>query len=126
MSEGLFASYWEGAKRGVLLFQKCDACGSVRHYPRLLCSNCYSSESSFVEGGSTGRVHSWTAAHHAFGTDLPAELPYVMVIVDFPAGPRVLGVLEGTSPRIGLPVRVRFRDRGPCGTPVPFFEADGV
>lgn len=122
MSDDVSLLYWEGAASGRLVFQRCDRCGTVRHYPRVLCSNCYSFESSPVDGGSTGTVHSWTVAHHAFSADLPAELPYTVVTVDVPAGVRVLGILEGTDePRIGLPVRLRFERRGSEDTPIVIF-----
>lgn len=122
MSEEVASAYWEGAAAGRLVLQRCDGCGTVRHYPRVLCSNCYSFESSPVDGGDTGLVHSWTVAHHAFAADLPAELPYTVLTVDLPSGVRVLGLLEGCAePRIGMPVRLRFEQRGSPGSPIPIF-----
>ena len=35
--------YWEAAAQGRLVLQCCSACGTVRHYPRVLCDVCYSS-----------------------------------------------------------------------------------
>ena len=34
--------YWEAAAQGQLVLQQCSACGTVRHYPRLLCTQCFS------------------------------------------------------------------------------------
>lgn len=125
MSDKVSSAYWDGAASGRLVLQRCDRCGTVRHYPRVLCSNCYSFDSSPVDGGTGGVVHSWTVAHHAFAADLPAEPPYTLVTVDLPAGVRILGLLEGsTPPRIGLPVRLRFERRASQGAPLPIFSPD--
>jgi uncharacterized OB-fold protein len=79
----------------------------------VLCSNCYSFDSSPVDGGTGGVVHSWTVAHHAFAADLPAEPPYTLVTVDLPAGVnsglrRAADILEGL-PEIEV-VRLGQRD----------------
>jgi len=122
MSADVSAPYWEGAASGRLVLQQCERCGTIRHYPRALCSSCYSFDSSPMDGGSTGMVHSWTVAHHAFSSDLPAELPYTLVTVDIAVGVRVLGLFEGTEePEIGLSVRLHFEPRGSVGTPIPIF-----
>lgn len=125
MSDDLTADYWAGAESGRLVLQQCDRCGTVRHYPRALCPNCYSFDASPVDGGDSGTVHSWTVTYQAFGPDLPAEPPYVLVTVDMPVGVRVLGLLEGDAdPALGMPVRLRFERRGPDGAVVPVFAID--
>ena len=45
----LSAPYWEGLKRGVLMIQSCGDCGTLRHYPRVLCGECYSLAVTWVE-----------------------------------------------------------------------------
>lgn len=125
MSEDQVSAYREGAESGRLVLQRCDRCGTVRHYPRVLCANCYSFDSSPVDGGDTGTVHSWTVTHQAFGPDLPAAPPYVLVTADMPAGVRVLGLLDGErQPSLGATVRLRFERRGPAATVVPVFELE--
>ncbi|MGI4955268.1 MAG: Zn-ribbon domain-containing OB-fold protein [Janthinobacterium lividum] len=119
-------AYWEGAAEGRLRLQRCAACGTVRHYPQLVCSHCYALEVEAFDAGGTGRVHSWTVAHHAFHPAFKGELPYTLVTVDLPEGPRSLGRLDPASAgalRIGLPVRVSF-PRDAAGTPLPVWTAD--
>lgn len=124
MSEA--SDYWAAAESGQLVLQQCDRCGTVRHYPRVLCSNCYSFDASPVDGGDTGTIYSWTVTHQSFGPDLPVEPPYVLVTAEMVAGVRVIGLLEGeTELSLGLPVRLRFERRGPNHTVVPVFVADG-
>jgi uncharacterized protein len=103
------APYWDGAASGKLMLQRCTACATVRHYPRLYCSQCYSSDVAWIEASKRGTVHSWTVTHHAFHPAFADELPYTLVTVDLEEGVRVLGRYHGTQPlKLGLPVRLRF------------------
>ena len=89
--------YWEAAAQGRLLLQHCAACGKVRHYPRLLCDDCYSDAVAWKPGSGRGAVHSWTVAHHAFHPAFAAELPYTLVTVDLDEGVRALGRWRGEA-----------------------------
>lgn len=122
--DALSAAYWDGARRGVLVLQRCAACGTPRHYPRAMCPSCYSFDTEHVEHPGTGTVHSWTVAHHAFTPETVGELPYTLVTVDLGAGMRALGRLTPpTVPAVGLPVRLSF-EPGPGGAPRPVFTAE--
>ncbi len=115
------APYWEAAARGQLVLQRCTSCGSVRHYPQLLCTGCYSAGVEWIEASGRGTVHSWTVAHHAFHPAFRGDLPYTLLIVDLEEGPRAMGRLDPAAAaalRIGLPVTVGFGpDRLPVFTP---------
>ena len=110
--------YWEAAAQGRLVLQCCSACGTVRHYPRVLCDVCYSSAVHWKPASGRGTLHSWTVAHHAFHPAFAAELPYVLVTVDLEEGVRTLGRWRGVAPgadagtvRIGTPVQGVFEAR---------------
>ena len=104
--------YWEAAQQGLLVLQNCAACGLTRHYPRLLCSACYSDQCVWKAASGHGTVHSWTVSHHAFHPAFVAELPYTLVTVDLEEGVRALGRwLEGPSPAIGQAVLGAFQHR---------------
>ena len=107
----LSAPYWEGAAAGRLLVQRCCDCGKLRHYPRLLCSSCYSTAVEWVEASGRGAIHSWTVAHHAYHPSFAAELPYTLVTVDLEEGVRALGRWRGATPSIGQKVSGRFEAR---------------
>ena len=119
-------SYWDGAEHGTLRLQRCASCGAVRHYPQLVCPRCYSQDVEPFDASGRGTVHSWTVAHHAFHPAFKGELPYTLVTVDLPEGPRVLGRLDPASQpalRLGLPVRVSF-PRNEAGIPLPVWAAE--
>lgn len=103
-------AYWDGAADGRLVLQRCTSCGTVRHYPRVLCSVCQSFGVEPITATGRGTIHSWTIAHHAFDPAFADQLPYALVTVDMAEGVRVLGRLEGDPElRIGLPVAISFR-----------------
>lgn len=104
--------YWEAAAKGELVIQQCGSCGALRHYPRLICDQCYSDEVSWKSASGRGTIHSWTVAHHPFHPAFKDELPYTIVTVDLEEGPRALGRWSGDMPEIGLPVQGRFKIDG--------------
>ena len=113
--------YWEAARRGQLVIQRCADCGKYRHYPRLLCDACYSRAHDFVPVSGSGVIHSWTITHHIFHRAFAAEVPYVLVTVDLYEGVRALGRWDGGHLALGMPVRSRFHvDEG---VPHLFFHA---
>lgn len=108
----LSVPYWEAARQGRLLLQKCASCGKVRHYPRMLCDACYSDAAEWVQASGRGKVHSWTVCHHAFHPSFASELPYTLVTVDLDEGVRALGRWRGGTLAIGTPVIAHFDQRG--------------
>ncbi len=108
----LSAPFWEAAREGRLVIQRCTECGQLRHYPRLLCSRCFSDQCDWAEASGEGTVHSWTVAHHAFHPAFADELPYTLVTVDLKEGVRALGRWrEGRTPSVGQAVRGGFERR---------------
>ena len=116
--------YWDAAAEGRLLIQGCGACGTLRHYPRLLCDRCYSDEVTWQEVSCSGTVHSWTVAHHAFHPGFASDLPYTIVTIDLEAGVRALGRWEGETPFIGQKVAGRF-ETGAGAPELVFSPCDG-
>ena len=117
--------YWEGAAAGRLRLQRCTACGTVRHYPQLVCAHCYALGVEWIEASGRGTVHSWTVAHHAFHPAFKDDLPYTLVTVDLAEGPRAMGRLDAASQGrlcIGLPVAVAF-PHDADGAALPVFTA---
>ena len=104
--------YWDAAREGRLVLQCCSGCGTLRHYPRLLCSTCYCAAVTWRDASGRGTVHSWTVAHHAFHAGFVPDLPYTLVTVDLQEGVRALGRWKGERPpAIGMPVSGAFETR---------------
>jgi uncharacterized OB-fold protein len=106
--------YWDGIAAQELRLQRCSACGTFRHYPRLLCSRCYSDAVSWVTASGRGTVHSWTVAHHPYHPAFVVEVPYTLALVDLAEGPRAMGRWQGETPIMGQTVvgRVVAREGG--------------
>jgi len=128
------ADFYAAARRGELVFQKCSACGTFRHYPRPACPQCLSREFRWERSSGTGSIYTWTIAR---GPTLPAfqdKLPYNIVDVlmdegvhfvsevldcepeEIYAGMRVQATFVAVSEDITL---VKFRRCGESGTSGP-------
>ncbi len=121
------APFWEAARRGRLLVERCGTCGADTFPPRGMCRACRGRELTPVEVTGRGVIYSYTVNHQRWLPDL--EVPYVVVLVEFPAHPgvRVAGRLRGCRPddvAIGAEVEVGF-EPGPGGFAIPSFVAVG-
>ena len=103
--------YWDGLNQHRLMLQKCADCGTVRHYPRPVCGQCYSMTYDWAEASGRGTVHSWTVSHHAFHFSFKKDLPMVLALVDLEEGVRLNCRLTGIASedvRMGMEVQVKF------------------
>jgi uncharacterized OB-fold protein len=117
--------FWDGAKDGRLLIQRCAACGALRHPPRPMCPQCRSLTWDTFESSGRGTVYSFVMPRHPqfpfFDND------YIVALIELEEGTRLVSNLVDVAPqdaRIGMPVVVRFDefDDGvvlPVFTPVP-------
>jgi uncharacterized OB-fold protein len=101
--------YARAASTGVLHLQRCDACGTWRHPPRVLCAACGSPAASWQPSTGRGSLFSWTVTHQLLDPAFADHLPYVVAVVALEEGPRVVGNLFGVDPAdlaLDLPVEV--------------------
>jgi hypothetical protein len=117
--------FWEAAREGRLVAQRCGSCGRLLHPPRPMCPDCLGVEMEVVELSGYGSVYSYTVLHHPQNPRF--EYPLVAALVDLEEGIRLVTNLVGEAahtPEIGLPVRVVFAptDRD---YQVPVFELRG-
>lgn len=118
------APYWEGARQGKLLLQRCGDCGALRFFPRYLCTACGSDRTEWAEASGRGTVHSFTIVHRAAFPEFQARTPYVVALIDLEEGPRMMTNLVGEGAldvAIGDAVAVTFEARGTEGAKVPQF-----
>ena len=101
--------FWDGAKEGRLLIQRCAACAMLRHPPRPMCPNCHSLEWDVTDASGRGTVYSYVMPRHP---PLPFfDDGYNVVLVALEEGVRLVSNLVEVEPddaSIGMPVHVRF------------------
>jgi uncharacterized OB-fold protein len=118
-------AFWAAAAEGRLVVDRCDTCGAYAFPPRGMCRHCHGRAFSVVEITGRGRIYSYTVNYQRWMPDL--EVPFPIVLVEFPAFPgvRIVGRLRGCEPgeiSIGGEVEVGF-EPGPGGFSVPSFVA---
>jgi uncharacterized OB-fold protein len=120
-------AFWEAAKRGRLVVERCVDCGAESFPPRGMCPTCRGRRMEDSEITGRGRIYSFTVNRQRWLPDL--EVPFALVLVEFDDHPgvRVLGRIRGVDPEqvaIGREVEVGF-EPGPGGYAVPSFVAVG-
>jgi hypothetical protein len=92
-----------------LAFQRCDACGLVRHPPRVQCASCGSAAFGFASSSGRGRIHTWTVTHQALVPAFARETPYAVVVTELDEGVRIVSGIREMTPEmlsLELPVEV--------------------
>jgi uncharacterized protein len=101
------AFFFEGARQGRLLIQRCESCGRLRHPPRPACPWCRSFEWDTVSATGKGSVFSFVVVHHP---QVPGfDYPLPIAVVELEEGTRLVADLVGVDPaevRIGMSVVV--------------------
>lgn len=104
--------FWEGCASGELRYQACTRCAAVQGIPRTLCPRCQGTRFEWHRATGLGRVFSHTTVHRAPVAAFRADVPYVIALVDFDEGFRLMVNVRGgdeADVRIGARVRVAFR-----------------
>jgi len=115
------AGFWDAAREGRLVVQRCKACGHCQFPPHPFCAACAHAETEWAETSGRGSVWSYGVAH---GPTLPGfqdVVPYPMIVVEFEDHPhiRMVGSMVAapdaainsvpvSAIRIGMPVDVTF------------------
>lgn len=101
--------YWEGAKAGKLMLQRCAATGRHQWYPRAHSLHRPGAGIDWVEASGRGVLETYTVVHRSFYPQLKA--PYVIAVVRLEEGVlfsgHLIGVAEGDI-RICMPLEVTF------------------
>lgn len=105
--------FWEGARRGELLIQRCVSCGTLRHPPGPGCASCGSLDWDTVTSAGRGVVHSFAVHHYP---PIPGfEYPLAVGLIDLDEGTRLVANIVDIDPgaiEIGMPVEVAFASFG--------------
>jgi uncharacterized OB-fold protein len=108
-------AYWDGARRGQLMLQRCSSCRSHWHPPGPICPRCQSWDHEWVAASGRGTVHSYTLVHHAAHPAVRDRIPYLVALVDLAEGPRIVSNIMGSVDRVsvGAAVHVAFEQIAP-------------
>ena len=107
-TDGEWKPFWDGAKRGKLIIQKCPACGHRQFYPRNLCMECAATPEWEVATGK-GTLYTYSVVQQHYLAPFKNMLPYVVVMVDLAEGVRMMGNLidvDVDAIAIGMPLEV--------------------
>lgn len=107
--------FWDGAKRGELLLQRCISCSSYVFYPRYLCPVCGASDLRWVRASGRGTVFTYTVAFRPTHPAFAERGPYVIAVVELEEGPKMTTNIINVEPAavaIGMEVEATFEDVG--------------
>lgn len=103
--------FWAGCRERKLRLQRCKACGYVRFYPRILCTECGSTDTEWIDATGKGMVYSFAIVHRAPSPAFKADVPYVLALVTLEEGCRMMTNIVGCDVKdvhIDMPVEVLF------------------
>jgi uncharacterized protein len=114
--------FWAATADGRLLVKRCQGCDGLFWYPRVICPECSSLRTEWLEVSGRGSIYSYTVNHRGEGAYQGAP-PFVLAYVELDEGPRMMTNIvesDGADLAVGLPVEVVFHDTGD-GAALPRF-----
>jgi uncharacterized protein len=105
--------FWDAAREGRLVMQKCSRCGTINFHPKPWCIECGSRDLPWTSAGPLGTVYSFTVSR-SVAMNSPvwqAELPVILCLVDVDQGARMYAQVTHCTPEeiyIGMRVAVHF------------------
>ena len=105
--------YWEYCRKHELRMQKCNDCGHIRFPISILCPECHSMDSRWVNLSGKGTIYTYTTYRVAYHPAFKDDIPYVLAVIQLTEGPRMESNIIGCRPedvKIDMPVEVSFED----------------
>jgi hypothetical protein len=108
----LTAPFWEAARKGLLVIQRCVSCGALRWPPLVGCPECRGRDTTWDEVDPAGTIWSFVVYHRAFAAGLKDQIPYTVVMVELDDGPYLVGrLVDGDRPpAVGDRVTAEFTE----------------
>ena len=111
--DALTEPFWNGARDGQLIIQRCRSCGFYIHLPRPVCRRCQSFDLGHEAVSGRGEVYSFTETHKPFHPYFVDRVPYLVAVIELAEqqGLRMQSNLVRVSePDVycGMPVVVTF------------------
>jgi len=93
-----FKEFNEAIKNDKILGLKCKQCGNVNVPPKMVCSQCHSTDMEVVELAGKGKIQTLTTVN-VTSEGREGEVPYVIVMVELDEGPWIMGNLGSIDPK---------------------------
>ena len=100
-------AYWDAARDGTLLIQRCGGCGRYQFYPRGHCAACFAPDPAWVPATGYGRLHTYTVINRTPNAEFADDCPYVFAIIELDEGPRMTARIIGEAGDLVCDARVR-------------------
>jgi uncharacterized OB-fold protein len=104
--------FFQAAREGKLIVQRCDCCSALRWPPLPGCPECRKRATTWVEVAPSGTVWSFVVYHRAFQPELTTQIPYAVAMIELDDGPYMIGRLtrDGEPPAVGCRAVAEFVD----------------
>jgi uncharacterized OB-fold protein len=111
--DALTEPFWNGAREGRLVIQRCANCGLFIHLPRPVCRRCQSFDLGYEAVSGRGVVYSFTQTYKPFHPFFVDRVPYLVASIELEEQPalRVLSnLVRVAEPDVsfGMAVMVEF------------------
>lgn len=106
--------FWDAARQGTLLAQKCRSCGKFRKMvlpETLVCADCLSPDYDWVSLAGRGVIYSFVVVHRPFHPAFQESIPYNLAIIQLDEGTQMVSNIVGLPNEallVGTPVQVTF------------------
>jgi uncharacterized OB-fold protein len=103
--------FWEAAREGRFIIQKCAACGKHVFFPRIRCPHCSADQLQWTEASGRGTVYSYTVVVNNAPSAFINDMPYVVAIIRLDEGVQMLSNIVDCDPaeiHCDMPVEVTF------------------
>ena len=113
--DDLSRPFFEGATRGELVIQQCEACGAFLTPGSRLCTECMSESVRWTAASGRARLHTFAVMYQRYHPGFADELPYNIAMVELDEGPRLNTNIVGLANEqitVGMPLVVTFEDVG--------------
>src|SRR2546422_2063984 len=81
--------YWEKARAHELWLRHCNDCNSTYFYPRDICPDCFSRNTTWVQSSGEGSLYSFAIVHRAPTPAFGDIVPFVVAFVEVEGGARI-------------------------------------
>src|ERR1700739_3801655 len=92
VADDLSRPFWDAAKDGRLVIQRCAACGYYNYPPRRFCEACLVPNLSFEQVSGRGHIYTFTIMHQRDVVGFEDAAPFVNIVVELVEQPMLLMV----------------------------------